>query len=664
MSTSLRYRAGELVEVRRVQRVDTNAYWRKVDADASYLEARHWVPAFDSLFRVMGSRFAGRLVGSGRRWSRGRRDAQTLAAVAEIMRQVFDRSQVRQDVAATGFDLYGLVFNVALAGTGAQFGVAFDLGPSDLVKAMIRKRANRLAGPVADTIYQAIKRQMVAGVEAGDSIPHLADRIRNYMVMTSKFRATRIARTEVISAYNGAVRDGGDQHDGVAGYEWIATVDGRVRPAHLEANGQQIARDGRFLVGGDQMRHPGDPEASTANIVNCRCAMIPLVDAPRRAARVSLSLMNNTLLRWQQDRLTGYDALQEIRATAHYPAGSPKGGQFQPGKGTSGGAGTHEEFMGRLRDEHPKAQLEINQHRDGHISIDKIVVDPGARNTGEGTKIMHKVLARADAQGRIVSLTPSSDFGGSLPKLKTWYTGMGFVLNKGKNAIYEISDSMIRLPKGSHGNRATAHYPAGSPKGGQFMPGKGTGGGTPHYELKEGVGRNAGFEWTTTINGQKVKIADNSGTLSADAKDRIMHGLDMATKAKTIPGTVKIVVVNTPNVNGFTQPGSPNTIYLSKVRAEATHREYKPGFHPPSSDHLAPATATVLHEYGHLQDYHHSKAQGKEWQLRAPGKSAHTVSEYATQNGAEETAEAFSAWATGTRSPVVSFQAKYFGWKE
>ena len=88
-------------------------------------------------------------------------------------------------------------------------------------------------------------------------------------------RATTIARTEVISAYNASAVTVASQlpPDVVGGQEWIATHDGRTRPAHSDADGQVVPIGAPFVVGGQLMAYPGDPNGGASNTVNCRCAV-------------------------------------------------------------------------------------------------------------------------------------------------------------------------------------------------------------------------------------------------------------------------------------------------------------------------------------------------------------------------------------------------------
>jgi hypothetical protein len=62
---------------------------------------------------------------------------------------------------------------------------------------------------------------------------------------------------------------------------WITTGDNRVRDSHRAAQGQTVAADEWFRVGGVPMEYPGDPAAPRDEIANCRC-VLTLVTPPER----------------------------------------------------------------------------------------------------------------------------------------------------------------------------------------------------------------------------------------------------------------------------------------------------------------------------------------------------------------------------------------------
>jgi GNAT superfamily N-acetyltransferase len=81
------------------------------------------------------------------------------------------------------------------------------------------------------------------------------------------------------------------------------------------------------------------------------------------------------------------------------------------------------------------------------INLSRIVVPKEMRNQGIGTQVMNDLSEYADGIGKRITLTPSGDFGGSVPKLKTFYKELGFVENKGKNKDFSTRETMYREPK-------------------------------------------------------------------------------------------------------------------------------------------------------------------------------------------------------------------------
>ena len=82
-----------------------------------------------------------------------------------------------------------------------------------------------------------------------------------------------------------------------------------------------------------------------------------------------------------------------------------------------------------------------------YVSIDKINVLPGQRRQGLGTEAMQIICDWADQNGKILSCTPSNDFGTPLTVLKRWYASFGFVKNNKGNERFTINDDLIRWPK-------------------------------------------------------------------------------------------------------------------------------------------------------------------------------------------------------------------------
>ena len=240
--------------------------WRNTDRKARVLEGR-WERAFQRLFAKQRTATLSRLEGNrGRKLLKG--------DVRQSGDEVFDPAYWTEETRETADGLFEQVATTALADLADRFDIDFDLD-DPLVRDFITSRANMLAGQVTDTTYQQITEALAAGVAEGEGIPDLVERVRHVFDVADKQRATVIARTEVVSAYNGAATMGATSLPGdvVAGAEWIATRDGRTRPAHASADGQIVPVGSRFSVGGDELAYPGDPIGRASNTVQCRCTV-------------------------------------------------------------------------------------------------------------------------------------------------------------------------------------------------------------------------------------------------------------------------------------------------------------------------------------------------------------------------------------------------------
>lgn len=252
----------EVVEQRRAR------IWRAADATVRTLEVR-WERAWGRLFARQLDSTVSRLTGK-----RGRQAFTRAASEPIDAEQLFAREFWEAETADMASGLYEDVAAASVTRLSIAYGIDFDLA-ARWVQDFVEARANLLAGQVTTTTYEAIQGALNEGVAAGESIDDLADRIRGLFQQTYAGRAETVARTEVISAYNGAATLGASQlpADVVAAQEWIATRDGRTREEHASADGQIVRVGESFDIGGAQMAYPGDPSGGAGNVVNCRCTV-------------------------------------------------------------------------------------------------------------------------------------------------------------------------------------------------------------------------------------------------------------------------------------------------------------------------------------------------------------------------------------------------------
>lgn len=130
---------------------------------------------------------------------------------------------------------------------------------------------------VPDEVFNVMRRELDTGINAGESIPELAERIDKELLSSGaerwQNRAITIARTETLSAYNGGTEDAFSVFEEAFGIElekvWLASMDHRTRDTHFEADGQRVPKDGVFVVGGFPGLYPGAPELPAHERINC-----------------------------------------------------------------------------------------------------------------------------------------------------------------------------------------------------------------------------------------------------------------------------------------------------------------------------------------------------------------------------------------------------------
>ena len=94
--------------------------------------------------------------------------------------------------------------------------------------------------------------------------------------------------------------------------------------------------------------------------------------------------------------------------------------------------------------EQANVKLDVYE-KNGIVNLSRIVVPKEQRKSGIGSQIMNDLASYADVNNAKITLSPSTDFGGtSVARLKDFYKKFGFVENKGKNKDFSISETMYR----------------------------------------------------------------------------------------------------------------------------------------------------------------------------------------------------------------------------
>ncbi|MEU7010375.1 phage minor head protein [Streptomyces sp. NPDC046332] len=149
----------------------------------------------------------------------------------------------------------------------------------------LNEAGNRLVR-LPDEVYALIVAEVERGIREQQSIPDITAAVQTVLTASGSERwpnrARTVARTETIGAVNAGVfraaeLDAEQRGDPAPFKVWIATEDRRTRPTHDEADGQRTLLREPFRVGASQLLFPGDPRGAAAEVINCRCSMLPVV---------------------------------------------------------------------------------------------------------------------------------------------------------------------------------------------------------------------------------------------------------------------------------------------------------------------------------------------------------------------------------------------------
>ncbi len=145
---------------------------------------------------------------------------------------------------------------------------AYDMTPQ--LAELMEARSVFFAQSVTDTTFSMLTSTLTQGINQGDGIGALTERVQEVYGDIPKSRAQLIARTEATYANNRGALSQFQQSDIVQGKEWINTDDDRTRQAHRDApvgvGGEIVGVNALFTNG---LLAPSE--------YNCRCVLAPSI---------------------------------------------------------------------------------------------------------------------------------------------------------------------------------------------------------------------------------------------------------------------------------------------------------------------------------------------------------------------------------------------------
>lgn len=224
-------------------------------------------------------------------------------------------------------NVYALNHNYAAYAleSGTNMNLQFTLYDKSTVEGLLKENKNLLPQRKIDVPKdlrwnkQKIQSAVTQGILQGEPIDKIANRLQQVTDM-NRNAAVRNARTAATGAENAGRQD--TYNEAVSKgiklkKEWLATLDSRTRDAHQQLDGQRVEEDKPFKSEFGDIMYPGDPSADPANVYNCRCTMIAVVDGVDDIAKsVGEYQPRMTYSEWKNEHIgtqsTGIESLRQV----------------------------------------------------------------------------------------------------------------------------------------------------------------------------------------------------------------------------------------------------------------------------------------------------------------------------------------------------------------
>lgn len=166
-----------------------------------------------------------------------------------------------------------------LAGLGVEAALSFDQAAEEI----LRGDGATMVQFVNQKTKTDIRAQLVKGLQDGDSLKKLGQRVNSVFEGASRSRALTIARTEILGAVQGGQLIGYEQSGVVESKRWNHSRLKNERPWHRALDKSVVAKTATFDLDGEPAAAPGVGAGGTSlsprNRVNCRCFLTPVLEA-------------------------------------------------------------------------------------------------------------------------------------------------------------------------------------------------------------------------------------------------------------------------------------------------------------------------------------------------------------------------------------------------
>jgi hypothetical protein len=154
----------------------------------------------------------------------------------------------------------------------ARIKIAWDV-KHPVARALLQQAGQRTGARLGEASQYILRDTLGKAYEQGLDVRATSALIRSAMSDAAPWQADMLARTDLNSLGNGASKAAA-QATGMAYKTWLAILDDKTRPEHAEADGQTVAINDSFVVGGEECAYPCDPVLSDSMAASCRCTCV------------------------------------------------------------------------------------------------------------------------------------------------------------------------------------------------------------------------------------------------------------------------------------------------------------------------------------------------------------------------------------------------------
>lgn len=253
--------------IRSVRNIDIDDYWKRIDEKKTELENKEMTE-----IRRMYDRFKVESINNLNEARQSRQD-DFVVMVDEIMSEAELKEIIESSLRPEIIELIKAGFE------NAQDFVASDVVYSqsnpkvrDAIQAVLKNHFK-----IAETVHENLSKVVNELVSQKADFQDIVDTVQEFYPQEFAARGRTTAQTLTTNSF-----ESGQQllfeEAGIKTERWVSQRDGKVRPTHVNADGQEIKVSDTFQVGNSKLRYPGDPTGESKEVIGCRCTVFPVVD--------------------------------------------------------------------------------------------------------------------------------------------------------------------------------------------------------------------------------------------------------------------------------------------------------------------------------------------------------------------------------------------------